>query len=187
MIDFGRILGFWFGEADVPRKEHFGADAAFDARVRELFAEDLAEVLHGSHPPRTLGRDDRLAIIILTDQLTRNMYRGTPRAYEGDVYAFDAAQYVIAAGQDETLSPLRRSFVYMPFLHAEDIRVQGQSLMLFRKLASEAASMKDALKYAEQHYATVARFGRFPERNGILGRPSTAEEKAFLAKSKKPS
>lgn len=181
MIDFEGILRFWFGERDEPRAVWWEADAAFDDEIRARFAPSLAEVLHGRHPPKPLTRDQRLALIILTDQLSRNMHRGTPRAFESDAYAFDAAQHIIASGQDTQLTPIRRWFVYMPFEHSESIRVQGQSLLLFRQLAAEAPELRDALRHAEEHYETIARFGRFPTRNVILGRTSSPEERAFLA------
>lgn len=186
MIDFEGILRFWFGDKDEPRAEWWQVDPAFDDQVRERFASDLQAVLQGKHDPQNLTRDRRLAIVLLTDQFSRNIFRGTRRAYAADAYAYDAAQHLIARGQDETLSPVRRQFVYMPFQHSEDMRVQGQSLMLFRKLAAEAPALKETLRHAEGHYETIARFGRFPHRNAILGRKSSPQELAFLAKSEAP-
>jgi uncharacterized protein (DUF924 family) len=178
------ILLFWFGaEAlDAPREAWFKKDDAFDAEIKRRFETPFLEAMRAPHlvHPKGLSRDERLALLILTDQFPRNMYRDTPAAFSGAELALACCKHLLASGQDEQLVPLRRIFVYLPLEHAEDIRLQGQSLMMYRKLSSEHAGMKTYLVYAEKHYEIIARFGRFPHRNAILGRPSTPEELAFL-------
>lgn len=182
ILPTSEILQFWFGETDAPREVWFQKDDAFDAEIKRRFEPALLEALRSPHlvHPRTLDRDGRLALLILTDQFSRNMYRGTPASFAGDPLALECCKQLIASGQDAHVSPVRRVFVYLPLEHAEDIRLQGQSLMMYRKLAAEHPETKTNLVYAEKHYEIVARFGRFPHRNAILGRPSTPEEIAFL-------
>ena len=181
MLPSARILSFWFGREDAPRSAWFDADATFDAEVRDQFEGVLHEALRGSFVPHLLKRDDRLALVVLTDQMPRNMYRGTKEAFVGEEVALACAKQMIASGQDEKLPAVRRMFVYLPFEHAEDIRLQGQSLLLFRKLAAESKDMQPALEAALKHYEAIAKFGRFPQRNTILRRRSSNAEVAFLA------
>ena len=121
-----------------------------------------------------------LALAILLDQFPRNMYRGTPHAFASDPQALAVARAIVAHGLDRELLPVQRWFVYLPFEHAEDIEAQRESLRLFASLGDgpDAASVQD---YAQRHHDVIARFGRFPHRNAILGRESTPEEVEFLA------
>ena len=116
----------------------------------------------------------------MLDQLPRNMYRDDARAFASDAQALAAAQRMVGAGWDKQLAPLERWFAYLPFEHAEDLAMQERALELFGDLARDAA-YADTLEWARKHHAVIARFGRFPHRNEILGRASTAEELAFLA------
>jgi uncharacterized protein (DUF924 family) len=111
---------------------------------------------------------------VTLDQFPRNMFRGTARAFSSDFRALAAARETIARGFDRLLSPVERPFVYLPFVHAEDLAAQRRSLALFQGLDPEDA------RSAKRHYEIIARFGRFPHRNAILGRESTAEEAEFL-------
>lgn len=115
-----------------------------------------------------------LALIVVLDQFSRNMFRGTPRAFVGDPAALAAAAGVIERGFDRLLSAQERSFAYMPFEHAEDLAAQRRSLALF-----EALDPND-MQYAKRHHEIIVRFGRFPHRNAVLGRESTSEEIEFL-------
>jgi uncharacterized protein (DUF924 family) len=115
-----------------------------------------------------------LALVVVLDQFSRNMFRGTPRAFAGDPAALAAAASVIERGFDRPLSAQERTFVYMPFEHAEDLAAQRRSLALF-----EALDPND-MEYARRHHEIIARFGRFPHRNSLLGRESTPEEIEFL-------
>ena len=110
----------------------------------------------------------------MLDQFPRNMFRGTPRAFSADSLAFSVAASAIGGGFDRLLAPVERTFLYLPFEHAEDLAVQRRSLALF-----EALDPND-MEYVKRHYEIISRFGRFPHRNAILGRESTAEEAEFL-------
>ncbi len=115
-----------------------------------------------------------LALVVVLDQFSRNMFRGTPRAFAGDPAALAAATVALERGFDRLLSPAERIFMYLPFEHAEDLAAQHRSLALF-----EALDPND-LEYARRHHEIIARFGRFPHRNAVLGRESTPEEIEFL-------
>ena len=173
------VLGFWFGAPDSPefgrnRRQWFEKSDAFDGLCRERFL--------ATHDAATAGRLDgwadrplaALALVVTLDQFPRNMFRGTARAFASDSLALAVARETIAREFDRLLSPVERSFVYLPFEHAEDLAAQRRSLALFHALDGEQ------VEYARRHYEIIARYGRFPHRNAILGRPSTAEEIEFL-------
>ena len=115
-----------------------------------------------------------LALVVVLDQFSRNMFRGTRRAFAGDPAALAAATHMLEGGFDRLLCAQERTFVYMPFEHAEDLAAQRRSLVLF-----EALDPND-MEYARRHHDIIARFGRFPHRNAVLGRESTPEEIEFL-------
>ena len=117
-----------------------------------------------------------MALVILLDQLPRNMFRGTRRAYATDPAALLAAERAIERHFDQAVEPELRRFFYLPFMHAEGLSAQDRSVAL-----NEALGEEDSIKWARHHRDIIARFGRFPHRNAILGRESTAEEQAFLA------
>lgn len=180
-----QVLDFWFGSADAPdhgraRAAWFRKDAQFDRRIVEQFGSLIETALAGGleHWQREPG--SALAQILVLDQFTRNAFRDQPRAFAGDAAALAAARAMLAAGQDGDLLPVQRAFVYLPFEHAEDIAAQAQSVRLFTDLAAAAPELADMLDYAQRHHAVIARFGRFPHRNALLGRQSSAEELAFL-------
>lgn len=175
----GEILDFWFLPAGDYRAEWFRKDDAFDAAIRERFGAAVDAALAGT-APAAAGDGDMLARILLLDQFTRNIFRGTPRAFAGDARALALARQLVASGADRALHPVQRAFAYLPFEHAEDAAAQAESLRHFGALAAEDAGSAEALDYAQRHQVVVARFGRFPHRNAILGRASTAEELAFL-------
>jgi uncharacterized protein (DUF924 family) len=162
------------------RPEWFRKDDAFDAQVRERFGALLERGLRGELSAWAATPLGALAQVVLLDQLPRNAWRGTPRAFAGDMRALAAAQAMVAAGQDQALLPVQRAFVYLPFEHAESLPLQDEALRRFRRLAAQAPEMTEGLDYAERHRVIIERFGRFPHRNAILGRPSTAEELEFL-------
>jgi uncharacterized protein (DUF924 family) len=175
MIEAREVLAFWFGPAEERRAEWFRKDDAFDAQIRERFGALVEQALAGALRDWDGTVDGALARVLLLDQFTRNIFRGTPRAFAGDALALDGARTVVARGDDLRLSPLQRVFVYLPFEHAEDRATQSESMRLFETLGDP-----DFLDYARRHAAIVERFGRFPHRNAILGRASTAEEVEFL-------
>jgi uncharacterized protein (DUF924 family) len=123
--------------------------------------------------------DTCLALILLLDQLPRNLFRGSPEAYACDAQARSAARQAVARGFDRTMPSVRRWFVYLPFEHSEELADQEASLALFGALPSSADN-DNALRSVRRHHEIITRFGRFPHRNQILGRPSTAAELEFL-------
>jgi uncharacterized protein (DUF924 family) len=179
------VVDFWFttpGEPDYNRTRTvwFKKDDAFDRAIRGRFGTLIDEALAGGLAGWPATRDGALAYIVVLDQFTRNVHRGTPASFAGDARALAAARALVASGADRTLSGARRLFVYLPFEHAEDLATQEESLRLFRGLIQDEPPLADLLTWAERHHAVVARFGRFPHRNAILGRESTPEEEAFL-------
>jgi len=179
------VLDFWFLPADHPghgayRPEWFRKDDAFDAAIRERFGAAVEAAL--AEPPGAGSDEGQLARILLLDQFTRNIYRGTPRAFAGDAHALTLAETLVASGRDKNLSPWQRWFAYLPFEHSESLLDQERSVALFAALRREMQheAFDSAYDYAVRHREVIARFGRFPHRNSILGRPSTAEEIEFL-------
>ena len=132
------------------------------------------------HPPDAATLDARvtLATVIVLDQFSRNLHRGTAAAFATDVPALARARAAVDAGLDSSMRRVERQFLYMPFMHAEDLAEQERSLQLF-----EALGDRDALRSARRHHDQIVRFGRFPARNAALGRASTADEVAWLTRS----
>lgn len=178
------ILNFWFGqsdEADYGKEKSFWftKDLQFDQQLRTQFLSDYQQAATGElnswrDTPRSC-----LALILLLDQLPRNMFRGTPQAFATDSAALAAAQYAVAQGFDKQLLPVQRWFIYLPFEHSENLEHQRQCLELFSTLSNDPDSAS-TIDYARRHYAVIKRFGRFPHRNTILGRETTPEEAEFL-------
>jgi uncharacterized protein (DUF924 family) len=176
------VLAFWFGQptTTTPRPEWFRKDGAFDALIRQRFGATLQAALAGNLQAWCAQPDTALAHIVVLDQFTRNAFRDTAQAFAGDALALQAASALVANGGHLQLSPLQRWFAYLPFEHAEDMGRQAQSLQLFGALAAEYPALGDAHVWAQKHQAVVAQFGRYPHRNALLGRESTAEEAVFL-------
>ena len=179
------VLDFWFGapgssEFGSTRKAWFMKDAAFDAAIRVRFGALVERALRGEL--EAWGDEPRssLAQILLLDQFTRNAFRGSARSFAGDARALTAASRMVGSRQDEALAPFMRAFVYLPFEHAEGLAMQDEAIRLFTKLVNETPEHGDMLAYAHRHRDVIERFGRFPHRNEILGRQSTAEEIAFV-------
>lgn len=167
------ILTFWFEEAG--SKRWFKHSDAFDADIRMRFEQTLLNLATDAE-----GWDENpksaLAQIVVLDQFPRNIYRNTKAAYAFDDRALAAAQTMTDKGWDLKIDQSRRSFIYMPFMHAEDIAAQNECVRLMDMRLDDASS----LHHAKEHCKLIKRFGRFPHRNDILGRTSTAEESAFL-------
>jgi uncharacterized protein (DUF924 family) len=181
------VLAFWMGDGTRFRDEWFRRDEAFDARVRERFGGVLEAAARGGHDAWTATPRGRLALVVVLDQLSRNALRGTAGSFAQDARARKAATEGIDRGEDRELPPLERMFLYMPLVHAEDRAAQARAVSLFEELARDApptlaSSLADALRFARMHRDIMERFGRFPHRNAILGRESTAEEIEFLKK-----
>ena len=187
-MDAQEVLDLWFLPSSDPghgqqRAEWFRKDDAFDAAIRERFGAAINHAIAGGlREWDEQGPRGVLARILVLDQFTRNAYRGTPESFAGDVLALNAARQLVASGAHLALSPWERSFAYMPFEHAEDARTQEQSVELFTGLAASHEGFSQSLDYAHRHRGVIARFGRFPHRNPILGRASTPEELDYLAK-----
>jgi len=179
------VLDFWFGPAGSPqhgqqRAEWFRKDPAFDASIRDRFGALIDAALAGELAGWAADAPSALAQVIVLDQFTRNSFRDSARAFAGDARALAAAQVMVDSGQHLQLSGVQRSFVYLPFEHAEDRATQQQSVALFTQLGRDEPALAGLLEWAVKHQVIVERFGRFPHRNAALGRASTAEEAAFL-------
>ena len=190
--DAHAVLDFWFGDSlahgwpVVPRKPlWFGNDPATDSTIRERFGALVAQAVAGGLHAWEASPPDRLALLVLLDQFTRNLYRGRAEAFAGDARACALARDALDRGLDRQLPPIGRVFVLMPLMHAEDLALQDRAVELFRGLHKQAAVDERSLfagflDFAERHRRVIARFGRFPHRNLILGRVSSDEEQAFL-------
>ena len=184
MADYQEVLDFWFGPAGSSefgrsRAVWFKKSDAFDEEIRARFL-DLHELAAGGRIESwTDAPHSLLALIVVLDQFPRNLFRGTRRAFATDAQALAAAESAVARGFDRSLAPVQRWFVYLPFEHAEDLAMQHRSLELFEDLRGDPGSA-GTIDYARRHFEIIARFGRFPHRNAILGRISTSEEIEFL-------
>ena len=171
------VLAFWFTET--PPEFWFKKDLVFDARIARQFAGTVEEALAGKYDHWANERSSCLALILVLDQFTRNMFRDSARAFSGDDMAL--ALSLRCVERDYIIHPDEnwRRFMLMPMMHSEDLTIQKASLPLFQMHAS-----KLTYDYAVAHHDIIARFGRFPHRNAILGRPSTDEESLFLKQPK---
>lgn len=176
------VLTFWFeDDPALFRDKWFKADATFDATCRETFGDALDAARSGAFDSWTATPRGTLALVILLDQFSRNIHRGTPAAFAADPKARQIATAAIERGDDRALEPLERSFLYLPFEHSENLADQNRSVALFESLRGAYESADRAIDYAERHRDVIRRFGRFPHRNAFLGRESTPDEFAYLA------
>lgn len=173
------VLRFWLEET--PREGHFARNDGLDSRIRVRFATLHARLGDEVPPAWRATSDGRLAAVVVLDQFSRNLNRGSADAFANDEAALTLANDALDAGDDQGAPALRRQFLYLPFMHAEDAATQARSVALFEALAADAPEMANAADYAHRHAAVIARFGRFPSRNAALGRASTGAERAFLA------
>lgn len=167
------VLRFWFEEID-PRK-WWAKDEAFDREIAARFSELQARAARCELYAWRAEAKGRLAEIIVLDQFSRNLFRGSPQAFASDPLALALAQEAIGAKAEEALSATQRSFLYMPFMHSESLAIHALALELFRR-----NGIQDNLDFEIRHMRIIERFGRYPHRNAILGRQSTAEEIEFL-------
>lgn len=175
------VLDFWFLPDGGYRQEWFRKDDDFDAAIRDRFGDQIEAALAGE-APADASDTALLARILLLDQFTRNAFRGSHRAFAGDAQALALATRLVGSGRDKNLDPWQRWFAYLPFEHSESLMEQERSVALFSALRRETRvqAFDNAHDYAVRHRDVIARFGRFPHRNGVLGRESTAEEIEFL-------
>ncbi len=179
MIASDDVLEFWFaGDGTRYRAAWFKQDPAFDAECAR-FADALHAARDGAFDHWAATPRGMLALIVLLDQFSRNLHRGSPDSFAADAQARALARDAVARGFDRVLHPVERSFVYLPFEHSEDLADQHESVRLFEAL--RLALGDSTVEYAYRHRDLIRRFGRFPHRNAALGRESTAEEVRYLA------
>jgi uncharacterized protein (DUF924 family) len=186
------VLDFWFGQpgpaADVAARQSklwFGKSAANDQLVIDRFAGTLIAAGAGQLDHWALTPRNRLALIVVLDQFPHHIHRNHGQSFAYDAQSLALAQAMIQNGDAARIAPIERVFVYLPLEHAESLALQDESVALYTQLTAEATVaerplFQGFLDYAQQHREVVARFGRFPHRNELLGRPSTAEEIEFL-------
>jgi uncharacterized protein (DUF924 family) len=183
------VLTFWFGAPGSPplanARRWFARDDAFDAEIAKRFGELARSAAAGELEAWRESPTGALALVIVLDQFSRNLHRDSPLAFANDPVARDVAKDVRARRFDRALGPIERSFLYLPYEHAEDLATQEESVALFTELLAQAPpelaeSLRDTLDWARRHRDVIARFGRFPHRNAVLGRASTPAEIEFL-------
>jgi uncharacterized protein (DUF924 family) len=188
------LLDWWFGisgsaseVAAQKGKLWFGKRDSQDLEARERFGDWAEQALAGGLTEWMQRPEGWLALVLLLDQLPRMIFRDTPKAFAGDLRAQKLVAQGIAADYDRQLQPIQRVFIYLVFEHSEDLAVQNEGVSRYIELVAQQpevdrALFADYLDYAERHQRVIAQFGRFPHRNAVLGRESTAEELAFLSK-----
>lgn len=184
MTSPSEILEFWFSDRARPR--WFEKDPAFDDEIRRRFGAVQDAAVAGRLADWEDAADPALALVLVLDQFSRNIFRGQARAFSGDARARAVADRAIARGFDMAQPFDRRRFFYLPFEHSESLADQHRAVALFRALLESApeAWREEAevqLDYAQQHLVIIERFGRFPHRNQALGRQTTEAEASFLA------
>ena len=168
------ILHFWFDE--LTDKQHFAKDAGLDEAIRTRFGATLEAATRRELFAWRATPEGRLAEIIVLDQFSRNVYRDTAPAFAQDGLALVLAQELVASGQGQLLTTAQRRFAYMPYMHSESALIHAQAVTLFAE-----PGLENGLDFELRHQAIITRFGRYPHRNAVLGRASTAEELAFLS------
>ncbi len=176
------VLNFWFGREGEPgygefREAWFRKDPEFDREIRDRFEALYEAGAAGDLDDWKAEARSCLALVILLDQFPRNMFRGDPKSYATDRKAQETAEYAVDHALDRELPEFQRTFLYMPFMHSEDLEHQRRSVELFRRLGGSGS---DSTSYAARHMEIIERFGRFPHRNEVLGRQTTPEEAEFL-------
>src|SRR5690554_130353 len=186
------VLDFWFGELDSQgsataqiSESWRMKDPDFDREIRERFEALYEDIVAGKKESWLKTSDGLIAYVVVIDQLSRNMFRGTPKMYASDAQVLAVAHKAIAQGRDKQAVFAHRNFLYMPLMHSELIDDQDRCVALYTAWHDELtgqqkAEVKKRIGYAIRHRDVVAQFGRFPHRNDILGRPSTAKEREFL-------
>ena len=190
------LLICWFGPPGDPERERhraiwFKSTPEHDAMLRRLFLADYERAAAGALAQWEEAPKSALALVLLLDQIPRNVFRDTPAAYATDEAARGVADRALAKGFDQVLPPVWRKFLYMPYHHSEDLADQRRAVALWETLPEErdGRDRRDPERGANRRYGmpypeVIERFGRFPHRNAILGRPSTAAEIEFLARRK---
>lgn len=172
--DAADLLEFWFS-GEVSRR-WFRSTAQFDEVLRRRYEPLVVAALQGDLREWAASPRGALALVLLLDQLPLNIYRGQARSFAGETLAREVAATALEQGWERQLSEKEKAFLYIPFMHSEDLADQQRAVALYR-----AAGLEGNLRWAEHHCNIIRRFGRFPHRNAILGRESTPEELAWLA------
>jgi len=167
------VLAFWFDEIEA--RLWFASDGGFDDLIRTRFLGLLRQAAAGELCAWRSTAEGRLAEIIVLDQFSRNVYRDTPQAFAQDAMALVLAQEAVASGALTPMSPTRRSFLLMPYMHSESRMIHAAAEVLFKEFAPA-----ESYDFELKHKAIIDRFGRYPHRNAVLGRSSTPEELSFL-------
>ena len=168
------VLTFWFAPDVQPL--WFAATPDFDEQLRARFLATYRAAAAGQLTDWDTTTEGALALVIVLDQFPLNLFRGQPESFATEAAARAVADRAIARGFDQALPPEQRQFLYLPFMHSEALTDQARSMRLYQQ-----PGLEDSLHFARHHRDLIARFGRFPHRNAILGRTSTAEELAYLA------
>lgn len=168
------VLDFWFNELSA--EQHFAKDAALDAAIAKRFGETLEAAMRGELGAWRVTAGGRLAEIIVLDQFSRNIHRGSGKAFAADAVALVLAQELIRGAHDSELPIEQRAFAYLPLMHSESLAIHARAEVLF-----DQPGLEDNLEFERKHQAVLQRFGRYPHRNAALGRESTPEELEFLA------
>jgi uncharacterized protein (DUF924 family) len=182
------VLDAWFGPQDDPEREQpreiwFKGTADFDAALRRDFLADYEAAAEGALAAWEASPEGALALVLLLDQIPRNIFRDTPGAYATDAMARAAADRALVRGFDAAFPSTWRKFFYMPLHHSENLADQRRSIELFQRLP-DYTGREGIGRYGLRYVDVIARFGRFPHRNAILGRASTDEEIAFIEAAK---
>lgn len=181
------VLGFWFGDPEDAAGEYgrqrqvwFKKDPAFDDIIRQRFLRDVEQAMGGALEAWRDQPRPCLALVLLLDQLPRNLFRGDARSFASDRAALAAAYHALDQGYDQQVIPVERVFFYLPLEHSENLADQDRSVALVRSLHATHSGFESALDYALRHREVIQRFGRFPHRNEVLGRETTPAEADFL-------
>ena len=185
MITAHKILDFWFADGpNTKRLIWFQSTPEFDAQCAALCGSLLAPARAGAFDRWTATAEGTLALLLLLDQMPRNIHRGTAAAFASDPKARDVARAALARGVDRQLTQAQRAFICLPFEHAENLADQTHSVRLFSALIAEPdfPTAERTRDFVQRHYDVIARFGRFPHRNAALGRVSTIAEADYLTR-----
>lgn len=170
------VLGFWFEEHG--QEDWFGADPTFDEKLREGFFDTHAALMRGEGWSWRVSARGRVAEIIVLDQFSRQLHRGSAQSFAGDLAALCLAQELVASKKDKDLPDNYRMFALMPYMHSESLAVHEEAVRLFTELG-----MEGVLDFEMRHKQVIEKFGRYPKRNAALGRNSTPQERAYIAES----
>jgi uncharacterized protein (DUF924 family) len=172
-MNYSDIINFWYTQ--IPPRNWFIKDQAFDDMLKRRFGDIHKQVAAGELAHWRQKPLGKLAEIIVLDQFSRNLFRDSSKAFAYDGQALVLAQSAIAQGADVDLLPKQKSFMYMPFMHSESAAIHKQAIALFNQ-----PGLENNYEFELRHQVIIERFGRYPHRNGLLDRPSTPEEQAFL-------